>query len=54
VRAEFERRFTSEVMARRYTSIYRQLLAARAERSARLEEDLRDHRNGHRRPLHVA
>src|SRR5262245_61402976 len=40
VRAEFERRFSAEAMARRYVSIYRQLLAARAESSAAVDEDL--------------
>jgi glycosyltransferase involved in cell wall biosynthesis len=36
VRAEFERRFSDEAMARRYTSVYRQLLSLRADPDAGL------------------
>jgi glycosyltransferase involved in cell wall biosynthesis len=54
VRAEFERRFSDEVMARRYTSVYRQLLAARAESVAGLNENLPFDGGGAHHPLHMA
>ena len=54
VRAEFERRFSDEVMARRYTSVYRQLLAARAESAAGLNENLPFDGGGAHHPLHMA
>jgi glycosyltransferase involved in cell wall biosynthesis len=50
VRAEFVRRFSDDAMARRYTSVYRQLLAARAD----LDDDLPLEPRRARRPLHVA
>jgi glycosyltransferase involved in cell wall biosynthesis len=53
VRAEFERRFSAEAMARRYTSIYRQLLTARAGSGAGLEDDLPLSHRSANRPLHM-
>ena len=55
VRAEFERRFSDEAMARRYTSVYRQLLSLRADPDAALDDDdLPLNRRNLRPPLHTA
>jgi hypothetical protein len=54
VRAEFERRFSDVAMARRYTSVYRELLAARGESGAGLDDDPSLNRRRASQPLHMA